>query len=391
MLKLPIYMDYQATTPLDKRVLDAMMPYFTDRFGNAASKSHEFGWYAEKAVGLYRSKIAGLIGCEPNEIILTSGATESNNLAIKGSAEYYSRKKKKIITVPTEHSSVLDSCSSLAKKGFEIYLLKVDKFGLIDTDELRNVIDDNTALVSIMTVNNEIGTIQPVEEIGRICNEKNVPFHTDATQAVGKIPVNVNKMNIDLMSFTAHKMYGPKGTGALYIRSRGPKVKLVPQIDGGGHERGFRSGTLNVPGIVGFGKACEISIQEMSAEYEMIKSLSERFYKGISLKLDDLFINGHPEKRFPGNLNICFKQADSGTLMMSMKEIAISSGSACSSEAVEPSHVLKAISLKDDEMRTSVRFGFGRFTTVEEIDYAVEKVAECVKRVRGIFNRVLQK
>jgi len=383
-------MDYQATTPVDKRALDAMLPYFTDKFGNAASKSHEFGWYAEKAVEMYRGKIAELIGCKTQEIVITSGATESNNLAVKGIAELFSNVKKKIITAPTEHKSVLDSCSALAKKGFEIYLLKVDKFGLIDLNELRDAIDGNTALVSIMTVNNEIGTIQPVEDIGRICKEKEVLFHTDATQAVGKLPVNVQQMNIDLMSFTAHKMYGPKGVGALYVKSKDPKVKLNPQIDGGGHENGFRSGTLNIPGIVGFGKACEIAANEMSVENEKIKKLGERFYQGLSSQLDDFFINGHPEKRFPGNLNICFKHADSGTLMMSMKEIAVSSGSACSSAAVEPSHVLKAIGLKDDELRSSIRFGIGRFSTEEEIDFAVNKVTESVKKIRSVFKQVLQ-
>lgn len=383
MLKLPIYMDYQATTPVDKRVLETMVPFFTGNFGNAASKSHEYGWYAEKAVELYRSKIADLIGCSPNEIIFTSGATESNNLAIKGATEYFYPKKKKIITVSTEHKAVLDPCAYLAKKGFDIYLLKVDKYGLIDLDELKNVIDENTALVSVMTVNNEIGTIQPIDEIGKICKDKEVLFHTDATQAIGKIPVDVNKMNIDLMSFTAHKMYGPKGTGALYIRNKNPRVKLIPQIDGGGHERGFRSGTLNVPGIVGFGKACEIAKQEMNDEYNNIKKLSERFYRGLSSQLDEIFTNGHPEKRIPGNMNICFRNADSAALMMSMKDIAAASGSACSSASVEPSHVLKAIGLNESDVRCSVRFGFGRFSTEEEIDYAIGRVTESVKKIRG--------
>jgi cysteine desulfurase len=391
MLKFPIYLDYQATTPVDKRVLDTMLPYFIDKFGNAASKSHEFGWNAEQTVEFYRTKIARLIGSESKEIVFTSGATESNNLAVKGTAEFFSGTRKKIITAPTEHKSVLDSCAVLAKMGFEIFLLKVDRYGLIDLDELRNAIDDNTALVSIMIANNEIGTVQPVEEIGRICHEKEVLFHTDGTQGVGKIPVDVNKMNIDLMSFTAHKMYGPKGTGALFIRCRNPKVKLVPQIHGGGHEEGFRSGTLNVPGIVGFGKACEIALNELNDEYNSTKRLREKLFNGLQAQLEDIRLNGHPEHRLPNNLNISFKYAESGSLMMSMKDIAVSSGSACSTAAVAPSHVLKAIGLTDDELRSSIRFGIGRFTSDEEVEYAINKVSDSVKRIRGIFKHVLQK
>lgn len=384
MLKLPIYLDNHATTPVDPRVLEDMMPYFKDDFGNAASKSHEFGWRAKHAVDKARVRIAMLINAEPHEIIFTSGATESNNLAIKGVAEFYRLKGTKIITSPIEHKSVLDVCKSLSKWGYEIVFLNVDKYGLVDINELADRIDDKTILVSIMTANNEIGTIQPINEIGEICKEKKVLFHTDAAQAMGKIPVDVKEMNTHLMSLNAHKMYGPKGIGALYIRSKRPRVSLSPQIDGGGHERGFRSGTLNVPVIAGFGRACEIAQTEMDDEVKRIAMLRDKLQSGITSKLEEVYLNGHPEKRVPNNLNLAFAYTDADSLMTSMKEIAVSSGSACSSEEVEPSYVLKAIGLSDDLAHCSIRFGLGRFNTEEEIDYTVNKVVEKVKELRGI-------
>jgi cysteine desulfurase len=361
-----------------------MMPYFKDDFGNAASKSHEFGWRAKHAVDKARVRIAMLINAEPHEIIFTSGATESNNLAIKGVAEFYRLKGTKIITSPIEHKSVLDVCKSLSKWGYEIVFLNVDKYGLVDINELADRIDDKTILVSIMTANNEIGTIQPINEIGEICKEKKVLFHTDAAQAMGKIPVDVKEMNTHLMSLNAHKMYGPKGIGALYIRSKRPRVSLSPQIDGGGHERGFRSGTLNVPVIAGFGRACEIAQTEMDDEVKRIAMLRDKLQSGITSKLEEVYLNGHPEKRVPNNLNLAFAYTDADSLMTSMKEIAVSSGSACSSEEVEPSYVLKAIGLSDDLAHCSIRFGLGRFNTEEEIDYTVNKVVEKVKELRGI-------
>jgi len=384
VVRSPIYLDNHSTTPLDPRVLESMLPYFTSIFGNAASKSHEFGWKAEQAVENARAKIAHLIKADTNEIIFTSGATESDNLAIKGASEYYRTKGNKIITVPTEHKAVLDTCEALQRKGFEIKFLNVDRYGLIDTEELKKSIDDSTILVSVMTANNEIGTIQPIKEIGRICKERGILFHTDAVQAAGKIPLNVNDMNVDLMSLSAHKMYGPKGIGVLYIRSKKPAVRVVPQIDGGGHERGFRSGTLNVPSIVGFGKAFEIAANEMESESEKLRIMRDRLYNGISTQLDHVYLNGHPELRLPNNLNIAIEYVDADSLMMTMKEIAISSGSACTSASVEPSFVLKAIGLSDDLLRCSVRFGLGRFNTDEEIDYTIKKVVEKAKKIREL-------
>jgi cysteine desulfurase len=377
-----MYLDNHSTTPVDPRVLEEMTPYFTKIFGNAASKSHEFGWKAEQAVERARTQIAHLIGAEPHEIIFTSGATESDNLAIKGTAEYYRSKGKHIITSPTEHNAVLDTCKTLQRNGFEIQLLKVDKYGLIDIDELRSAITEKTILVSIMTANNEIGTIQPVNEIGMICKERGVLFHTDAVQAAGKIALNVHEMNVDMMSLSAHKMYGPKGIGVLYIRSKKPAVKLVPQIDGGEHERGFRSGTLNVPAIVGFGKAAEIAANEMKSESETLRNLRDKLYNGIISNLEHIRLNGHPEKRLPNNLNIAIEYVNADALMMSMKEIAISSGSACTSASVEPSHVLKAIGLSDEMVKCSVRFGLGRFNTKEEIDYTIRRVTESINEIR---------
>lgn len=384
MVKLPIYLDNHSTTPVDSRVFEAMKPYLSDIFGNAASKSHIFGWNAEAAVKSARNKIAGLINAVPEEVIFTSGATESINLALKGAAEVYGKKGKKIITTQVEHKAVLDTCKTLEKKGFYVKYLSTDKYGLIDFDELKNEIDEGTILVSIIAANNEIGTIHPMQEIGEICRSKGVLFHTDAAQALGKIKMDVKGMNIDLMSMSAHKIYGPKGVGALYICSKNPKVRLAAQIDGGGHERGFRSGTLNVPGIAGFGKACEIYKNETDTESKMILGLREKLYSGIKKRLSGVYLNGHPDKRLPGNLNLSFEYADADSLMMSMKDIAVSSGSACSSEEVKPSHVLKAIGVKDELIRCSIRFGIGRFNTEEEIDYTIDKVCEKVSGLRDI-------
>jgi cysteine desulfurase len=384
MVKLPIYLDNNSTTPVDPRVFEAMRPYFTDIYGNAASRSHEFGWIAEAAVENARKQIAKLISSEPKEIIFTSGATESINLAIKGAAEAYGFKGRKIITSPIEHKAVIDTCKALERKGFVIDFVKVSKYGSIELDDLKNKIDKDTILVSIISANNEIGTIQPIKEIGSICREKGVLLHIDAAQALGKVEINVNEMNIGLMSISAHKLYGPKGTGALYVRSKNPSVKLVPQIDGGGHERGFRSGTLNVPGIVGFGKACEISYNEMKSESQRLSALRDRLYAGLLSRLDGVHLNGHPEQRLAGNLNVSFEYADAEALMMSMKEIAVSSGSACSSAEAAPSHVLKAIEVGDDLLHCSIRFGLGRFNTEEEIDYTIDKVAEKVTELRNM-------
>jgi cysteine desulfurase len=384
MLNLPVYLDNHSTTKADPRVFDEMQPYFTELYGNAASKTHEFGWKAGNAVEFAREKIARLAGAELKEIIFTSGATESINLALKGAAETYGMGGGHIITTAAEHKAGLDTCKSLEKKGYDVTYLKVDKFGLIDLDELSDSIKENTFLVSVMYANNEIGTINPASEIGKICKGRNVLFHTDASQAAGKIPVNVIQDNIDLMSFTAHKMYGPKGVGALYVRSRNPRVKLAQQIDGGGHERGFRSGTLNVPAIAGFGKACEIAMDDMETESKRISALRDRLYEGIISQLDEVYLNGHPEKRLPNNLNLSFAFADAESLMASMKEIAVSSGSACSSASVEPSHVLKAIGVNEELLHCSIRFGLGRFNIDEEIDYTIDKVAEKVKYLREI-------
>ena len=384
MVKLPIYLDNHSTTPVDTRVFEAMKPYLTDIFGNAASKSHVFGWKAEAAVKSARNKVTELVNARTEEVIFTSGATESINLAIKGTADAYSKKGRKIITTQVEHKAVLDTCKTLERKGYEVKYLSTDKYGLIDLDELRNEIGENTILVSVIAANNEIGTINPIEKIGEMCRANGVLFHTDAAQALGKIELDVKKMKIDLMSMSAHKIYGPKGMGALYTSSKNPKVNLVPQIDGGGHERGFRSGTLNVPGIAGFGKACEICKDEMESESKRILGLRKKLYNGIRERLKGVYLNGHPDKRLSGNLNLSIEYADADSLMVSMKDIAVSSGSACSSEEVKPSHVLKAIGVKDELIRCSVRFGIGRFNTEEEIDYTIEKVCEKVTGLRNI-------
>jgi cysteine desulfurase len=384
-LQIPIYLDNHATTPVDSRVLAAMLPYFTERFGNAASKSHAFGWEADAAVDTAREQVAKLIGAaSPREIVFTSGATESDNLAIKGVADAYRDKGNHIVTCVTEHKAVLDSCKVLAKQGFEITYLPVGADGLIDLQRLRAAITDKTILLSIMAANNEIGTIQPVKEIGRLAKEKNILFHSDATQGVGKFPIAVDAMGIDLLSLTAHKLYGPKGIGALYVRSAKPRVKLTSLIDGGGHERGMRSGTLNVPAIVGLGQACELSQKEMSAEAERLIALRERLKNGILEQLDDVQINGHAVERLPGNLNMSFAYIEGESLLMGLKDIAVSTGSACTSASLEPSYVLKAIGLADELAYSAIRFGLGRFTNEEEIDYTVKRVVEEVARLRQI-------
>jgi cysteine desulfurase len=384
-LQTPIYLDNHATTAMDPRVLQAMLPYFTERFGNAASKSHAFGWEAEAAVDIAREQVVRLIGAaSAREIVFTSGATESDNLAIKGVAEAYRDKGNHIITCVTEHKAVLDSCKVLAKRGFEVTYLPVGADGLIDMVRLQGALTDKTILISIMAANNEIGVIQPIKEIGRLAKDKNILFHTDATQAVGKLPIHVDAMGIDLLSLTAHKMYGPKGIGALYVRANKPKVKLLSQIDGGGHEHGMRSGTLNVPGIVGLGKACELSQTEMSAEAERLIALRERLKDGIMARLDDVHINGHAEQRLPGNLNLSFGYIEGESLLMALKDIAVSTGSACTSASLEPSYVLKAIGRADELAHSAIRFGLGRFTTAEEIDYTVTRVVEEVRRLRDM-------
>jgi cysteine desulfurase len=383
-IRLPIYMDNHATTPVDPRVLEEMLPYFTDKFGNAASRNHSFGWASEEAVETARQRIAKLIGATAKEIIFTSGATESDNLAIKGVAEMYREKGNHIITAVTEHRAVLDTCKHLEKDGFRVTYLTVQKDGLIDVDGLRRALDDKTILVSIMAANNEIGVIQPIEEIGKLCHERGVLFHSDATQAVGKMPVDVNKLSIDLMSISAHKMYGPKGVGALYVRRKNPRVELSPIIDGGGHERGMRSGTLNVPGIVGLGKACAVASEVMPQEACHLAGMRNRLRDKIFGRLEEVFVNGSLEQRLPGNLNVSFAHVDGESLLMGINEIAVSTGSACTSTTIEPSHVLKAIGISDDLAHSSIRFGLGRFNKVEEIDYVAERVCDTVERLREL-------
>ncbi|HKG22002.1 MAG TPA: IscS subfamily cysteine desulfurase [Blastocatellia bacterium] len=383
-LKLPIYMDYHATTPCDPRVLDAMIPYFTEMFGNAASRNHQFGWQGEEAVENARKQVADLIGSTSKEIIFTSGATESDNLAIKGVADMYYERGDHIITVVTEHKAVLDTCKKLEKRGFKVTYLPVGSDGLISPDDVRNAITDKTILVSIMHANNEIGVIQPVAEIGKVCKEKGVLFHTDATQSVGKIPFNVNELNVDLVSFSGHKMYGPKGVGGLYVRRKNPRVVLVPMMDGGGHERGMRSGTLNVTGIVGLGKAAEIAKADMQSDHERVFGLREKLRKGIMDEIPDVYINGHPEHRLAGNLNISFAYVEGESLLMGINDIAVSSGSACTSASLEPSYVLKALGVGEELAHSSIRFGLGRFNTEEEVDYTVNRVNEAVNRLREL-------
>jgi len=383
-IKLPIYLDNHATTPVDPRVVEAMLPFYTQVFGNAASRNHEFGWNAEQAVENARSQIAKLIGASPKELIFTSGATESDNLAIKGAAEMYREKGNHIITQVTEHKAVLDSCKRLEKYGYEVTYLPVEKDGRISLDDLRRAITPKTILITIMYANNEIGVIQPIAEIGKIAKEKGVFFHVDGVQAVGKIPVDVQKDNIDLLSVSAHKLYGPKGVGALYVRRKNPRVQLAALIDGGGHERGMRSGTLNVPGIVGFGKACELCMNEMEEESQRMRRLRDRLKDGIFAKLDEVFINGSMAHRLPNNLNVSFAYVEGESLLMGIHDIAVSSGSACTSATLEPSYVLKALGVGEDLAHTSIRFGLGRFNTEEEVDYTVDRVVETVTRLREL-------
>jgi len=381
-IKLPIYMDYHATTPVDPRVVDAMLPYFTEHFGNAASRNHPFGWEAEEAVDKGRKQVADLIGANAKEIVFTSGATESNNLAIKGVAEMYREKGNHIITCVTEHKATIDTCKHLEKDGYRVTYLPVQKDGLISFDALKAAIGDKTILISIMTANNEIGVIQPIAEIGAIAKAKGILFHTDAVQAVGKVPFNVNDLKVDLVSISAHKMYGPKGVGALYVRRRNPRVLLASQIDGGGHERGMRSGTLNVPGIVGFGKAAELCRTEMTADTARLLALRERLNKKLHDGLDEIYINGSMTHRLPHNLNISFAYVEGESLLMGINDVAVSSGSACTSASLEPSYVLKALGAGDDLAHSSIRFGLGRWTTEEEVDYVADKLITVVTRLR---------
>ncbi len=381
-VKLPIYMDYHATTPVDPRVVEAMLPYFTEHFGNAASRNHPFGWEAEEAVDQARKQVADLIGANAKEIVFTSGATESNNLAIKGVAEMYREKGNHIITCVTEHKAVIDTCKRLEKDGYRVTYLPVQKDGLIVLDDLRKAITDKTILISIMTANNEIGVIQPIAEIGAIAKEKGILFHTDAVQAVGKIPFNVNDLKVDLVAMSAHKIYGPKGVGALFVRRRNPRVLLAPLIDGGGHERGMRSGTLNVPGIVGFGKAAELCRLEMASDTERLRALIARLNDKLHKGLDEIYINGSIEHRLPHNLNISFVYVEGESLLMGINDVAVSSGSACTSASLEPSYVLKALGAGDDLAHSSIRFGLGRWSTAEEVDYVANKLISVVTRLR---------
>ncbi|MSR30917.1 MAG: IscS subfamily cysteine desulfurase [Gemmataceae bacterium] len=384
MVRLPIYMDNNATTRTDPRVLEAMIPYFTERYGNSASRNHSFGWEAEEAVELAREQIGSLIGATAKEIIFTSGATESNNLAIKGVASMYKKKGNHIITAETEHKAVLDPCKRLERDGCEITFLPVDKEGRVSPEQVASAIKEKTILVSLMAGNNEIGTLHPLKEIGKICKEKGVLFHTDATQAAGKAPVDVEECGIDLLSLSAHKMYGPKGIGALSVRRKDPRVRLDALIDGGGHERGMRSGTLPVPSIVGFGMAAEIARKEMEAETARLQALRERLHRGISSRLGDVYLNGHPEFRLPGNLNLSFAFVEGEALMMGIKDVAVSSGSACTSASLEPSYVLKALGVGDELAHSSIRFGLGRFNTVEEVDHVIEDVVRAVNHLRDM-------
>lgn len=381
---LPIYMDNQATTPVDPRVLDAMLPFFREKFGNAASRSHSFGWEAEQAVQEAREQAAALIGASPKEIVFTSGATESNNLALKGTVEALRDRGNHIVTQETEHKAVLDTCKHLEQMGCRVTYLRVGSDGRVALEDLRQALDDATILVTIMFANNEVGTIQPIAEIGGLCRERGILFHTDAVQAVGKVPVDVAEMNIDLLSLSAHKIYGPKGAGALYVRRRSPRIQLAEQMNGGGHERGMRSGTLNVPGIVGLGAACEIARNEMAAESERIASLRDRLQARLEANLSSVRVNGSQEHRLPGNLNMSFLHAEGEALMMALHDVAVSNGSACTSAAIEPSYVLRALGVSDDEAHSSIRFGLGRFNTQAEVDYVADRVIETVRSLRDL-------
>jgi len=383
-MKLPIYMDNHATTRVDPRVFEAMTPYFNDVFGNSASRNHSFGWQAEEAVERARKQVADLIGATPKEIVFTSGATESDNLALKGVAEMYAEKGNHIITAATEHKAILDTCKRLEKEGLRVTYLPVKADGLVDLEMLQEAITDKTILVSIMYANNEIGVLQPVAEIGKIAKSRGALFHTDATQAVGKVPVNVIKENIDLASISGHKMYGPKGVGALYVRRKSPRVQITAQMDGGGHERGMRSGTLNVPGIVGLGEACALCQQGMAEESQRLRHLRDKLKDTLMNELDEVFVNGSEEHRLPNNLNISCAYVAGESLLMGINDIAVSSGSACTSATLEPSYVLKALGAGDDLAHSSIRFGLGRFNTEEEVDYVAGKVIEVVRKLREL-------
>jgi cysteine desulfurase len=381
-MKIPIYMDHHATTPVDPRVLEAMLPYFTEHFGNAASKSHAFGWRAEEAVEAARARVAALIGAEPREIAFTSGATESDNLAIKGAARFHQARGRHLVSCATEHKAVLDSLHALERQGFEVALLPVDRDGRVDPEAVARAIRPDTILVSIMHANNETGVLQPIEEIGRVTRERGVLFHTDAVQSVGKVPFDVNAASADLVSLSAHKMYGPKGVGALYVR-RKPRARLIAEIDGGGHERGLRSGTLNVPGIVGFGEACAIAAAELPAESARVLALRERLREGL-LRIEKVTVNGSLAHRLPGNLNVSFACVEGEALMMAVKDVAVSSGSACTSASLEPSYVLRAMGVPDDLAHSSLRFGLGRANTAEEVDHVIDLVARKVEKLRDM-------
>jgi cysteine desulfurase len=393
-VKLPIYLDNHATTPMDRRVLEEMLPYFIEKFGNAASRNHSFGWAGEEAVETARERVAKLIGATTKEIVFTSGATESDNLAIKGAVAMYREEGDHIITAVTEHKAVLDTCKHLEKNGHCVTYLPVQKDGLIDLEDLKRALDgktrdgktqdDKAILVSIMSANNEIGVLQPIAEIGRLCRERGVIFHTDAAQSIGKMPINVDNQNIDLMSIAGHKLYGPKGVGALYVRNKNPRLRLSALLDGGGHERGMRSGTLNVPGIVGLGKACAIAQEEMLKESCHLAGKRNRLRDRIMSRLDEVTINGSMEHRLPGNLNLSFAHVDGEALMMALNDIALSSGSACTTAAIEPSHVLRAIGISDDLAHSSIRFGIGRFNTDAEVDYVADRIVETVTHLREL-------
>jgi len=381
-VKLPIYMDNNSTTRTDPRVVEAMLPYFTEKFGNSASRNHPFGWEAEAAVEEARDQIAGLIGATGKEVIFTSGATEATNLALKGAAAMYRKKGNHLITQATEHKATLDTCKRLERDGYQVTYLPVDKHGQVHAEQVREALTDRTILVSIMAANNEIGTLHPIRDIGRLCKEKGVLFHTDAVQAAGKVPLDVNDVGADLVSLSAHKMYGPKGIGCLYVRKKDPRVRLEPQIDGGGHERGMRSGTLPVPLIVGFGAAADLARREMAEESKRTFALRERLRKGIMDKLPETYLNGHPDERLPGNANISFAYVEGEGLMMGIKDVAVSSGSACTSASLEPSYVLRALGVGDELAHSSIRFGIGRFNTEEEVDFVADLVVREVSRLR---------
>ncbi|MBL4615969.1 MAG: IscS subfamily cysteine desulfurase [Magnetovibrio sp.] len=379
----PLYLDYQATTPTDPRVVEAMAPYWNEKFGNPHSRNHHFGWEAEDGVEIARAQVADIIGASPKEVIFTSGATESNNLAIKGVAKFYGDQRNHIITCVTEHKCVLESCRALQQDGFDVTYLHVQENGLIDLDVLKAAMTEKTLLVSIMAVNNEIGVIQPLKEIGEICRANKTFFHTDAAQAVGKIPLDVDEMKIDMMSISGHKIYGPMGIGAMYIR-RKPRVRLVPLIHGGGQERNMRSGTLPTPLVVGLGKACELAQKEMAAEAERLHGYSQKMYEGLKERIPEIFLNGDEESRIPGNLNISFAYVEGEGLMMGIKDLAVSSGSACTSASLEPSYVLRALGVEEELAHTSLRLGLGRFTTEDDIDYAIERISKEVNRLREL-------